>query len=372
VDTASSSSNRIAYLDVAKGIGILLVILGHNYVKASVPGMEQFIFSFHMPFFFLLSGMLFKPDYPLLVLFKRRFGTLIRPYLVTIFLLYSVYFFYTDTRLMTLLRRVGRSFYASGNYIEWAQLWFLPHLFLLNMFAGVLFLLFYGRIKWLWLRLVFLAGMLWAGIAFLPIFYMKEATIGGKVILLDGLPASMDLLLITATFFLVGYEMKRFIPERLFTSYWTLVVAGGLLITLNILFPYRVDFFFRTYDSYLVNTLEALSGIIFTLALSSRIARRQNWLFKTLKYFGQITIILLIFHQPAQTITFKHVMRMVENPYLAGLVSFLAAVGVPVLIYQLILKDNPRLAGWFGLRQPNQSSLETGAKAVSGITNQTP
>jgi fucose 4-O-acetylase-like acetyltransferase len=361
VDNASIPSKRIAYLDVAKGIGILLVMLGHNYIKASVPGMEQFIFSFHMPFFFLLSGMLFKPDYPLLVLFKRRFDTLLRPYITSIILLYAVYFFYTDTKVMTLLRRIGRSFYASGNYIEWAQLWFLPHLFLLNMFAGVLFLFFYGRIKWLWLRLVFLAGMLWAGVAFLPIYYKQEVTIAGQTILLDGLPLSMDLLLITATYFLIGYEIRRLVSERFFASIWTLVVSGLLLTALNLLFPYRVDFFFRTYESYIVNTLEALSGIIFVLALSSRIALNQNRLFKTLKYFGQITIILLIFHQPAQTMTFGHIMRRIDNPFIAGPISFLAAVGVPVLIYQLILKGNPRLARWFGLRQPDQSKRETGA-----------
>jgi fucose 4-O-acetylase-like acetyltransferase len=352
VDKTSTPSKRIAYLDVAKGIGILLVILGHNYVKASVPGMEKFIFSFHMPFFFLLSGMLFNPDYPLLLLFKRRFKTLILPYLVSIILLYSVYFFYTDIKIMTLLRRVGRSFYASGNYIEWAQLWFLPHLFLLNVFVGTLFLLFYGRIKWLWLRLAFLAGMLWAGVAFLPIYYMQEATIAGRKILLDGLPASMDLLLITATFFLIGHEVKRLVPERFFRSFLTLMIAGGVLVALNLIFPYRMDFFFRTYDSYLINTLEALAGIIFILALSSQISLRENWLSRTLKYLGRITIILLIFHQPAQTMTFGHVMRLVENPYFAGFISFLASMGVPVLVYQLILKDNPRLASWFGLRYP--------------------
>ena len=333
-------------------------MLGHNYVKASVPGMEKFIFSFHMPFFFLLSGIFFNPDHHLLELFKRRFGTLIRPYLTSIILLYTVYFFYTDIKLMTLLRRLGRSFYASGNYIEWAQLWFLPHLFILNLFVGFLFLLFYGRIKWLWLRLLFLAVMLWAGVAFLPIYYMQEVAIAGQTILLDGLPFSIDLLLITATYFLIGYELKRLVSERFFSCIWTLVISGLLLVTLNIIFPYRVDYFFRTYDSYLVNTLEALSGIIFILTVSNRIAQKQNWLFKTLKYFGQITIILLIFHQPAQTMTFGHVMRMVENPYLAGLISFLASVGVPVLIYQLILKDNPRLASWFGLRKIGRSSME--------------
>ena len=359
MNQVSIPSKRIAYLDVAKGIGILLVMLGHNYVKASLPGMEKFIFSFHMPFFFLVSGMLFKPNYPLLVMFKRRFETLIRPYLAAIILLYSVYFFYTDIKIMTLFRRIVRSLYASGNYIEWAQLWFLPHLFILNMFAGVLFLLFYGHIKWLWLRLVFLAAMLWAGVAFLPIYYMKEVTIAGQTILLDGLPASMDLLLITGTYFLIGFEIRQLVPERYFASLWTLIISGLVLVSLNIIFPDRIDFFFRTYDSYIVNTLEALSGSIFLLALSGRIALRQNWLFSLLTYFGQITIILLIFHQPAQTMTFGHMMQLVDNPYIAGVVSFLASIGVPVLVHQLILKNNVRLASWFGLRQLSQPTLET-------------
>ena len=117
MDKASIPSKRIAYLDVAKGIGILLVMLGHNYVKASVPFMEKFIFSFHMPFFFLLSGMLFKANYPLLVLFKRRFATLIRPYLAAILLLYSVYFFYTDIKIMTILRRVVPAAFVPAEYV---------------------------------------------------------------------------------------------------------------------------------------------------------------------------------------------------------------------------------------------------------------
>jgi len=195
----------------------------------------------------------------------------------------------------------------------------------------------------------------------LPIYYMQEVSIGGQTILLDGLPFSMDLLLITATYFLIGYEIKQRVPERFFESIWTLVVSGLLLVALNLIFPFRMDFFFRTYDSYIVNTLEALAGIVFVLALSSQIALRRNWLFAILKYFGQITIILLIFHQPAQTMTFGHALRLVDNPYLAGAISFVAAVGVPVLIYQLILKDNPRLAGWFGLRRPVNMTQETGA-----------
>jgi len=358
VDQQSIPPKRIAYLDVAKGIGILLVVLGHNYIRISIPNLGKFIFSFHMPFFFLLSGMLFNPNYPLPVLFKRRFATLIRPYFAALILLYSIYFFYTDLKWMTLLRRVIRSLYASGNYIEWAQLWFLPHLFLLNMFAGVLFLLFYGRIKWLWLRSLFLAVMLWAGIAFLPLYYMDEVKIAGQTFVLDGLPASADLVLITATYFLVGYELRNRVSERFFSSLWTLIISGLVLVFLNIIFPYQMDLFFRTYDSFLVNTLEALSGSIFVLSLSSRIALKQNRLFATFKYFGEITIILLIFHQPVETFTFARLMVLVHNIYLAGLISFLVSVGVPVLIHQFILKNSPRLASWFGLRQVKHPRAE--------------
>lgn len=54
-------------LDVAKGIGIILVILGHAFqygtgldTKGAMDlGLEKFIISFHMPLFMLISGYLF-------------------------------------------------------------------------------------------------------------------------------------------------------------------------------------------------------------------------------------------------------------------------------------------------------------------------
>lgn len=50
---------REKYIDYAKGIGIILVILGH----VSVPNpIITYIFSFHMPLFIFLSGMVFRQD----------------------------------------------------------------------------------------------------------------------------------------------------------------------------------------------------------------------------------------------------------------------------------------------------------------------
>ncbi|GFI47337.1 hypothetical protein IMSAGC019_02661 [Lachnospiraceae bacterium] len=48
------SNQRKDYLDIAKGIGIILVVWAH--VEGSF---YRYITQFHMPFFFFISGMLF-------------------------------------------------------------------------------------------------------------------------------------------------------------------------------------------------------------------------------------------------------------------------------------------------------------------------
>lgn len=46
---------RIEYIDTAKGILIILVILGHVFETGPA---NQFVYSFHMPAFFIISGMM--------------------------------------------------------------------------------------------------------------------------------------------------------------------------------------------------------------------------------------------------------------------------------------------------------------------------
>lgn len=50
------NKSRVTYLDLAKGVGIILVVLGH---MENIPGeLRIWISSFHMPLFFVISGML--------------------------------------------------------------------------------------------------------------------------------------------------------------------------------------------------------------------------------------------------------------------------------------------------------------------------
>ncbi|MCD4694754.1 MAG: acyltransferase family protein, partial [Bacteroidales bacterium] len=48
---------RFEWIDIAKGIGILLVVYGHCQPP---PLIEKFVYAFHMPLFFFISGFLFR------------------------------------------------------------------------------------------------------------------------------------------------------------------------------------------------------------------------------------------------------------------------------------------------------------------------
>ena len=54
------ASKRNTVIDSARGIGILLVFIGHLFLYDSIP--FRIIFNFHMPLFFLLSGIVFNPN----------------------------------------------------------------------------------------------------------------------------------------------------------------------------------------------------------------------------------------------------------------------------------------------------------------------
>ncbi len=52
--------NRDITLDIAKGIGIVLVVVGHCINARTIPGV--FVYAFHMPLFFFISGVCFNAE----------------------------------------------------------------------------------------------------------------------------------------------------------------------------------------------------------------------------------------------------------------------------------------------------------------------
>ena len=109
--------------------------MGHNDFALVSPFFYKFIYAFHMPLFFFVSGMFFKSDVPFLKLLRRRYDSLLKPYIVIILLIYFMTLSFTKVNFDISTVRVIKAIYANGHYIDWVQLWFLPHLFALNIFA---------------------------------------------------------------------------------------------------------------------------------------------------------------------------------------------------------------------------------------------
>lgn len=76
-------------LDIAKGIGIILVVWAH----ASGP-LSGYINQFHMPFFFFISGMLFRVPQDAKQYIIRKVNTLLKPFWIWNLLLLPFFFSY--------------------------------------------------------------------------------------------------------------------------------------------------------------------------------------------------------------------------------------------------------------------------------------
>ena len=72
-------SKRLDWIDIAKGIAIILVIVGHTVPNPSP--LRHAIFSFHMPVFFILAGYTFRPK-PWRELLSGSVSRLLVPYVV--------------------------------------------------------------------------------------------------------------------------------------------------------------------------------------------------------------------------------------------------------------------------------------------------
>ncbi len=87
--TMSQDGGRLAWIDLAKGIGIALVVIGHACADGSSTGAlwtRNAIYLFHMPLFFVVAGYLAKPG-PTLDYARQRRNALIVPYLCYLFVI---------------------------------------------------------------------------------------------------------------------------------------------------------------------------------------------------------------------------------------------------------------------------------------------
>lgn len=172
----SKEKNKIQWINRAKGIGILLVVIGHVLRGLNNAGLfvgnvfiniDYIIYSFHMPLFFFLSGIFFFKS-----LKKRKLKHFL---LNKINLLFYLYFLWSVIQFMVqvLLNR-----YTNGNvniedfirifYQPFGQMWFLYVLLLIFIVNAFIFSLFSETYKY------FIIGLLIIGGIILRIFNFEE------------------------------------------------------------------------------------------------------------------------------------------------------------------------------------------------------
>lgn len=125
-------SQRVEWIDILKGIAILLVVVGHMpYAEGTGNPGRVLIYSFHMPLFFMLSGYtaaLSVSRNPHMGQFVwRRFLSIMVPYMCWMLAVPAIY--------VTVGQLTHYSIHGAllGILSGWDQWWFLPCLFILQM-----------------------------------------------------------------------------------------------------------------------------------------------------------------------------------------------------------------------------------------------
>lgn len=177
---------RNSKLDALRGLGIILMIIGH--VNTPLRGI---IFSFHMPLFFFISGYLYK-EKPILELLRRNCKKVLLPYLFTCLVIWICWIIAKgrwDWGLSIILANGSMPVYNLTGYAV-GPLWFLMCYFM--TIIGFKYLL---KVKNNIVRLVILLS-LWLA----AYFYNKDLGLL-PFSLLNAIPATCCMLL--------GYSVKN-------------------------------------------------------------------------------------------------------------------------------------------------------------------
>ena len=135
-DVATNATLRNAGLDAVRVVGITAVVVGHSW---NVDEVGRWVYPWHVPLFFFLTGYLFKGDRPFHIELRARTRSLAYPYifwLLTLGLLYAVG-----------LARAARLGPDSAEMVLWGgsaayrpftTFWFFSVLFFTSLLARVL------------------------------------------------------------------------------------------------------------------------------------------------------------------------------------------------------------------------------------------
>ncbi len=310
---------RLHWIDTLKGFGIILVVFAHYKLPIAL---DTYIFSFHMPLFFFVSGFLFnfvKYTESATNFVKGRFRSLIIPYfafavltLLFYFLLDEVYtpgvvsikFFEAD-----ILYIIYSILYAQTSMISYnGPLWFLTCLFVTE-------LLFYRLARrYYWQRWKLVISLIIAGIIgylysiYVPLLLPWNADVALTAVVFYGAgnlfrkftesieDLRVDLALPKSS---LGFNNASFVFKNFLPVFFILVSL--LYFAYLLRFPTdKINMSIMKYGGFFSFYFLAFSSIFTFVYIFKKLGSLQ-----VLEYYGRNSLIVLALHFPMKDILIK-------------------------------------------------------------------
>lgn len=276
---------RIEFVDLAKGICIMLVVQIHVFGDSSYELFKD-MSVFRMPLYYFLSGIFFKTYGDFTFFIKKKVNRLLIPfiffYICSILPLHFVFDFYLPKKEVTF----GTFFFSDYGRLYHhynGAIWFLVSLFIANIYFYFIYSLVKGRFNYM-IIMAFFCGLIG--------FYMNKMNIY--------IPLWLDTSLTALPFFVLGYMFRQktsLLSPEFSRSHFMYALCSLFLLVCVILFNYikkthLVDYDTNTYNlSWMRLYIGGISGLLLVLL----IAKKVNYLY-IISYLGRYSIVVLCTH----------------------------------------------------------------------------
>lgn len=317
---------ELRFITIAYGIAAILVVLGHSHplhrdYPTYISRLIKFIYTFHMPLFFFIAGMLIRyTDHNRSVLrwWWEKVKKLMIPYIVlsAVAWLPKVLLdsFLSDNMELSATNILRMIFIPRDGV--WGHFWFIPTYLILSLIGACCCKLPNNR--------YINAGMIGGGILLL-VFPINTDWIGLRDV-------SLNLLYILAgvvtSRYLISNELKYGKPS---VAALTFIVSLCIFILLQ---------YVGSNDKTVLYTIVAFSMIFFILVCSILLSNKKN---RGLKYVGERAFTVFIYSWPVQiTVEMVCVMVLKLNWAIVFLGMFIVGLLFPLLLYEFYLRCIPR------------------------------
>ena len=326
--------NRIKWVDIAKGFVIFSVVAGHTISYGNTgPVIQNIIHSFHMPFFFIMSGYTAKlPDSieEFKIKTKKLFYSLIIPMLAA-FIFRAIWYTIVEcpeinmdfffNKLYTLLFLFSdNAKYQTYSISAIGFTWFFPVLFLCRTLFNYLHLILDKKI--------------------FPFVICILSVLGYALSIQQHLFLfAFDIVLAVLPFLLCGYYLKTYNFSKkpcLYTLY-TLLLWSACFFIQNSPSPEaaKLNIIYRSYPMYPFCFITAIMGTLFVCYIS--VLFSHIYISNFIAFIGKHSIVFLIVHyfdyiwQPLWKAPHDQYIRFFSRALL-DLVVFLAVLAIISII----------------------------------------